>query len=272
MILTCDLDHVCEMPDAGLKRGFAGLPGVFGKENRAEVQAGDAARFADRLELVVGQVAGGVQDCTGVGMSGDERNSFFGNIPEAFHCEMRGIDNDAKVFTAGDKAFAVIRKAGTCVTVATEAEWHTVAEYGWTRPDNSEGAQAQRVKRIEREEVGANAVGTFEVQNTGNTVGDEGCGECRSVGDDLDLASVMELPGDGGLPDGGSKCVTFVQHGRHRHREDRRIEISEIENTPIHWRVDREEAAFEAARFGVGDIYMPIRRCELCHRIDHPAP
>ncbi len=133
-----------------------------------EVQPDEAARLPYRIELPVGEVAGGGADRVGVGMAGDERcRRELGHVPEAPLVQVRQIDHDAQRVAATDERLAGFREPRADVGRAGIPEGHPMRESVRAAPDGTDRAQARGMKDLERIEARVDGLGPLDVEHDG---------------------------------------------------------------------------------------------------------
>ena len=77
---------------------------VFAQKADGVVQADQAVALADRVQLLVGQVARNRAKRMGVGVGGDQRGvCVFLNVPKALLVQMGEVDQDAKPIAGLDQ-------------------------------------------------------------------------------------------------------------------------------------------------------------------------
>ena len=160
---------VVDMADDGLdRRGRVG-GAVGAQEAHAEVDADDAAGLADRVELIVRQVARRGAQGVRVRVRRDERRKRERrDVPEPRLVQMREVDEDAEAVAGVHELPPRVCEPGPRIRRRGELERHTLGECVRPRPDEADRAHAALVPALEIGEIGGEWVGAFEVHDRGD--------------------------------------------------------------------------------------------------------
>ncbi len=146
------------------RRGIVGA--VLVQEHHGEVDPDDAAGFADRVELAVGEVSRGGTERIRVRVGRDERRlGELGDVPEAGLVQMREVDEDPEQVAGVDEVAARVGQPGAGVGRGGEAERDALGEGIRSRPDDAERAEAAAVPVVEIGEIGRDRLRALEVDD-----------------------------------------------------------------------------------------------------------
>ena len=159
-------EHVLDVRDHQVERRVAIVTAVRTQEARGEVETGEAAGFADRRQLLVGQIARVRADRVGVGVRRDQRRiRDLGNVPKAALIEVRQIDQNPQPVAGADQRLAEIGQTGAGIGRGRTAERHAVAEHIRPAPHRPKRAQPRCVQHVKQFEIRIDCFGAFDMQH-----------------------------------------------------------------------------------------------------------
>ena len=259
------IDEVVDVTDDLVEPGVLEIVhSVLTQERDGEVDADDAARVPDRVELRVRQVPGRRAQRVRVRVRRDDRAvGDLGHVPEPALVQVRDVDEDAELVARTHQRAAGVGQAGAGVRRRGKPERDAFGERVRARPDDADRAQPARIPVLQVRQVFGDRLSAFDVHDRGDLafaeVVDRRCPAHRQRAQRLE-----ELLGD---PRG------FVERNRlgNRHRVGRRRRVAAVRRGDV----QREEAAGEAhseRRLEVevlGRLTLPSLQRQIVVTVDH---
>src|SRR5215213_9604414 len=135
------------------------------EEPTVEVQSDDALSVADRVELTLGEIAGGGADGMDIGVRCDQRCVRDGrDVPEAGFIEMGQVDHDAEPVALAHQRFAEIGQSRTGVRRGRELKGNAIAEPVRAGPGDTERAEPGLKVDLKRVEFWVNRLRALEME------------------------------------------------------------------------------------------------------------
>ena len=219
--------------------------------------------FADRRQLLVGEIARVRAQGVGVGVRGDQRRvAELGDVPEALFVEMRKVDQDLQPVAGANQLLAEIGQARPDVGRRRTAKRHAVPERVRPAPHRAERAQPGLMQHVEGLELRIDRLRAFDMQNGGQHAVIDAMADVLHRAADAHLPVRLAFDADqdrrhaphGGLR--GRKIERRRQGRAGRGIEDRRLVFAAPGRVPRRGDEDRKHSAGEAALPGHRQIEL----------------